>query len=110
MCLLYKKTRFLTFDLSTSNLGYYNTVPPVRTDAIYKNSLGCNAFNGGQHGEAIALFQDAKERDLTSSVVRYNLGSTYLEMKEYIESKNYLQEAIILDPKFKEAYYNLALA
>ena len=88
---------------------YYNTIPPVRTDAIYKNSLGCDAFNRGQHGEAIALFQDAKERDLTSSVVRYNLGSTYLVMEEYIKARNYLQEAVILNPNFKEAHYNLAL-
>ena len=88
---------------------YYNTIPPVRTDAIYKNSLGCDAFDRGQHGEAIALFQDAKERDLTSSVVRYNLGSTYLVMEEYIKARNYLQEAVILNPNFKEAHYNLAL-
>ena len=88
---------------------YYNTIPPVRTDAIYKNSLGCDAFDRGQHGEAIALFQDAKERDLTSSVVRYNLGSTYLVMEEYIKARNYLQEVVILNPNFKEAHYNLAL-
>ena len=89
---------------------YHNSTPRVRLAAISKNNQGCTAFDRGQHSKAIALFQDAKESDLTSSVVRYNLGSTYLVMEEYIKARNYLQEAVILDPRFKEAYYNLALA
>ena len=89
---------------------YHNSTPRVRLAAISKNNQGCTAFDRGQHSKAIALFQDAKESDLTSSVVRYNLGSTYLVMEEYIKARNYLQEAVILDPRFKGAYYNLALA
>ena len=89
---------------------YHNSTPRVRSAAISKNNQGYTAFDRGQHSKAIALFQDAKESDLTSSVVRYNLGSIYLVMEEYVKARNYLQEAVILDPRFKEAYYNLALA
>ena len=88
---------------------YHNSTPRVRLVAISKNNQGCTAFDRGQYSKAIALFQDAKESDLTSSVVRYNLGSTYLVMKEYIKSRNYLEEAVILNSNFKEAHYNLAL-
>ena len=88
---------------------YHNSVPRVRLVAISKNTQGCIAFDRGQYRKAIALFQDAKESDLTSSVVRYNLGSTYLAMKEYIKARDYLQEAVILNSNFKEAHYNLAL-
>ena len=88
---------------------YHNSVPRVRLTALSKNNQGYTAFDSGQHSKAIALFQDAKESDLTSSVVRYNLGSTYLAMKEYIKARDYLQEAVILNSNFKEAHYNLAL-
>ena len=88
---------------------YYNSTPRVKLAAISKNNLGCDAFNRNEYSEAIALFQDAKENDLTSSVVRYNLGSTYLVMREYIKARDYLQEAVILNSNFKEAHYNLAL-
>ncbi len=88
---------------------YHNSTPRVRSAAISKNNQGYTAFDRGQHSKAIALFQDAKESDLTASVVRYNLGSTYLVMEEYIKARNYLQEAVILNPNFKEAHYNLAL-
>lgn len=88
---------------------YHNSVPRVRSTALSKNNQGYTAFDRGQHSKAIALFQDAKESDLTSSVVRYNLGSTYLVMREYIKARDYLQEAVILNSDFKEAHYNLAL-
>ena len=88
---------------------YHNSTPRVRLAAISKNNLGCDAFNKNQYSKAIALFQDAKESDLTSSVVRYNLGSTYLVMQEYIKARDYLREAVILNSNFKEAHYNLAI-
>ena len=88
---------------------YHNSVPRVRSVAISKNNQGYTAFDRGQYSKAIALFQDAKESDLTSSVVRYNLGSTYLAMEEYIKARDYLQETVILNSNFKEAHYNLAL-
>ena len=83
--------------------------PRVRSIALSKNNQGYFAFNKGEYNEAIEFFEEAKESSPTSAVIRYNLGSTYLEVKKYIKATDYLQKAVSLDREFKEAYYNLAL-
>ena len=89
---------------------FHNSSLRVRSAAMSKNNQGYIAFNKSQHNKAIDLFQDAKKYSLKSAIIHYNLGSTYLMMKEYAKAENYLRETVILDPKFKEAHYNLALA
>ena len=86
-----------------------NSSPRVRLVAMSKNNQGFITFNRNQHNKAIALFQDAIQSDPKSAVVHYNLGCTYLAMREYATARNSLRVAVALDPKFKEAYYNLAL-
>ena len=88
---------------------YYNSTSRVRLDAIFKNSLGCDAFNKNQYSEAIELFDDAVKSDSQSAIIHYNLGSTYLAMKKYLQAAKSLRRAIDLDPNFKKSYYNLAL-
>ena len=75
-----------------------------------KNNQGCIEFDRGKHNRAIKLFEDAINSDSQSAVVCYNLGSIYLKMMEYTKAVNYLQKAVKLNPEFKEAHYNLALA
>ena len=89
---------------------FHNSSLRVRSAAMSKNNQGYIAFNKSQHNKAIDLFQDAKKYSLKSAIIHYNLGSTYLAMKEYAKAENYLRETVILDPKFKEAHYNLAFA
>ena len=89
---------------------YHNSTPRVRSAAISKNDLGCDAFNKNQYSEAIEFFDDAIKSDSQSAIVHYNLGCTYLAMAEYDRAINYLDRAVVLDRKFKEAHYNLALA
>ena len=88
---------------------YYNSTPRVRLDAIFKNSLGCDAFNKNQYSEAIELFDDAIKSDSQSAIIHYNLGSTYLAMGKYPQAAKSLRRAIDLNPNFKESHYNLAL-
>ena len=88
---------------------YHNSVPRVASTAMSKNNQGCIEFDRGKHNRAIQLFEDAINSDSRSAIIHYNLGSAYLAMKEYAKSENYLQKAVIFDPQFKEAYYNLAL-
>ena len=67
-------------------------------------------FNKNQYSEAIELFDDAIKSDSQSAIIHYNLGSTYLATTKYDKAVNYLNRAVVLDPNFKEAHYNLALA
>ncbi len=83
---------------------------PERGAAIYKNNLGCDAFDNNQYSEAIEFFDDAIRSAPQSAVVHYNLGCTYLAMNRYDKAVNYLNRAVVLNPRFKEAHYNLALA
>ena len=89
---------------------YHNSIPRVDSTAMSKNNQGCIEFDRGKYNRAIELFEDAINSDSQSAVVYYNLGSTYLKMMEYTKAVNYLQKAVKLDPEFKEARYNLALA
>ena len=89
---------------------YHNSIPRVDSTAMSKNNQGCIEFDRGKYNRAIELFEDAINSDSQSAVVYYNLGSTYLKMMEYTKAVNYLQKAVKLDPEFKEACYNLALA
>ena len=82
----------------------------VRGPAIGKNNEGVVVFKREQHNKAIALFKNAIESAPNSAVIYYNLGCTYLAMREYILAGIYLLDAIAHDPNFKEAHYNLALA
>jgi tetratricopeptide (TPR) repeat protein len=82
----------------------------VRVPAIGKNNEGVVVFKREQYNKAIALFKNAIESAPNSVVIYYNLGCTYLAMREYILAGIYLLDAIAHDPNFKEAHYNLALA
>ena len=82
----------------------------VRGPAIGKNNEGVVVFKREQYNKAIALFKNAIESAPNSAVIYYNLGCTYLAMREYILAGIYLLDAIAHDPNFKEAHYNLALA
>ena len=83
--------------------------PQVRSAAMSKNNQASIAFNKKQYNKAIDLFQDAVKSEPKSAVIHYNLGSTYLAMREKAKAIECLREAVALDPKFKEAHYNLAL-
>ncbi|MYE90283.1 tetratricopeptide repeat protein [Candidatus Poribacteria bacterium] len=87
-----------------------NIIRQVTLGALSKNNQGYFAFKENQHSKAIDLFEDAKGNSPKSAVIHYNLGCTYLAIKEYIKSVNCFQKAVGLDPGFKEANYNLALS
>ena len=84
--------------------------PQVRLVAMSKNNQASIAFNKKQYNKAIDLFQDAVKSEPKSALIHYNLGCTYLAMREKAKAIECLREAVALDPKFKEAHYNLALA
>ena len=79
----------------------------VGPTARSKNNQGLFQWD---YSKAIELFDDAKNSDSQSAKIHYNLGTSYLAMKEYAKSINFLEQAVNLDPNFKEAHYNLALA
>jgi tetratricopeptide (TPR) repeat protein len=89
---------------------YRNISPEVKSNALSKNNQGYFDFNKGKYDDAIKYFENAIKSDPQAAVIHYNLGSTYLKMKEYTKAVNYLQKAVKFDPEFKEAHYNLALA
>ncbi len=89
---------------------YRNISPEVKSGALSKNNQGYFDFNKGKYDDAIKYFENAIKSDPKAAIIYYNLGSTYLKMKEYTKAVNYLQKAVKLDPEFKEAHYNLALA
>ena len=89
---------------------YRNISPEVKSNALSKNNQGYFDFNKGKYDDAIKYFENAIKGDPQAAVIHYNLGSTYLKMKEYTKAVNYLQKAVKFDPEFKEAHYNLALA
>ena len=89
---------------------YRNISPEVKSNALAKNNQGYFDFNKGKYEDAIKYFENAIKSDPEAAIIYYNLGSTYLKMKEYTKAVNYLQKAVKLDPEFKEAHYNLALA
>ena len=89
---------------------YRNIRPEVKSNALSKNNQGYFDFNKGKYDDAIKYFENAIKSDPQAAVIHYNLGSTYLKMKEYTKAVNYLQKAVKFDPEFKEAHYNLALA
>ena len=89
---------------------YRNINPEVKSNALAKNNQGYFDFNKGKYEDAIEYFENAIKSDPEAAIIYYNLGSTYLKMKEYTKAVNYLQKAVKLDSEFKEAHYNLALA
>ena len=74
------------------------------------NNKGVNAFYSRLYSKAITHFSEATKIDSKFAIAHYNLGCTYLEMKEYRKATVYFNRAAALDQKFKEAYYNLGLA
>ena len=103
---------------SPSNLG---AAPPkwlYSTDyeCAKANNCGLIAFHKSWydihrnwHDIAIQLFKKVIKIDRKIAVAYYNLGCTYLAMKEYTKAAISLGKAASCDPNLREVRYNLAL-
>lgn len=74
------------------------------------NNKGVDAFDSDLYSKAITHFSEAIKIDSEFAIAHYNLGCTYLEMKEYRRATVYFNRAVALDQSFKEAHYNLGMA
>ena len=84
--------------------------PKIRLAALSKNNQAAIAFNKEEYNRAIDLFQDAIKSEPKSAIIHYNLGCTYLAMRDKVKAVECFRQAVSLDANFKEAHYNLAIA
>ena len=57
---------------------------------------------------ALDLYLEVYKRDSNNAIVAFNISNTYLELGQYVDSLEYINKAIKLNPKYHNAYYNRA--
>ena len=60
--------------------------------------------------EAREKFKKFADTNPSDKMAQYAFGTVLLETKEYKNSLDYLQKAIVLDPTFENALYNFCVA
>jgi tetratricopeptide (TPR) repeat protein len=78
--------------------------------AIAYTNLGNILFRKGDETSAEALYLKALAIDGGQPEAKYNLGYLMLERHELDDAIRYFQGAIEADPRFADAYFNLAMA
>jgi tetratricopeptide (TPR) repeat protein len=67
------------------------------------DTLGYIYYRKGSYLNAIAEFQDSLARDPGNPVINYHMGLAQFKNNDKGKAKDYLEKALQLDPKFKEA-------
>jgi len=82
---------------------------PNNQEVIQLFSLCCNFFSNKY--DVIELLDRCIKEDVVSSpIIYYELGSTYLNIREYKKATDFLIKAIELEPNYFEALHDLGAA
>lgn len=106
------KLHYPALPIKVSISKHINPRAPIskRNERGMSNNKGVDAFDSDLYSKAITHFSEAIKIDSEFAIAHYNLGCTYLKMKEYHRAIVYLNRAVALDQRFKEAHYNLGMA
>ena len=67
------------------------------------------AYKEKDYAEAIKYYIQITERDPTLKAAYYNLGLSYLQIKNYENAKDVFKKALELDEEYSDARYMLSL-
>ncbi|QQZ10860.1 rhomboid family intramembrane serine protease [Heyndrickxia vini] len=84
-------------------MGFNNESPEVI------HGLAQQKLNDENYEEAYKLFNQLVEKGKGDAVTYFQLSYTEIQLQKLEKAKEHLQKTIELDPKFHQAYYNLAL-
>jgi tetratricopeptide (TPR) repeat protein len=91
------------------SIEYYRRVVEAKPDYIDAwLNLGCLLIEGAQYLEAYAVHQEALIRCPASPILCFNFGIVCEELEYLDEALRYYKQAIVLDPAFADAHYNIA--
>ncbi len=68
------------------------------------------AYNNGQYGEAVDLYESIIDRNVHSSELYFNLGNAYYKLNQVAPSIYYFEKALMLNPNDDEIRKNLSFA
>ena len=71
---------------------------------------GNTAYNSGDYGNAVELYQKILDSGMESVPVYYNMGNAYYKMREYPMAIYCYEKALKLDPSNEEVQTNLEIA
>jgi superkiller protein 3 len=82
----------------------------VGADADDLVDIGIGAVERGQVDAGLDAFAMALARDPMHAVAHYDLANVYLARDAPVPARVHLGIAVMLDPSFADAFYNLGLA
>ena len=79
-----------------------------KLDEAY-HALGAIAFNQKNYAESLKYFQKHLEHAPKDSLILYDVGNAYMQLKQFDKAAKSYSEAIDNSESFTEAHYNLAI-
>lgn len=105
---LYKKG-----DYQQAGQVYNKILEKKANDQRAKFNLGDSLFKEGKYKESQVVFEDLSEKAADKSLRQasyYNLGNSFFKQEDYKSAIGAYEEALKIDPKDKNAQFNLELA
>ena len=97
--------------LAACDSGEKPTVASRDRPSISRESAeGFRLLQQGRPGEALALLQQAAEKDSASMEVHYNMGVAHTHLKEYAKAIVAFERAVTLVPENPGAHFALGIA
>lgn len=79
-----------------------------KLDEAY-HALGAIAFNQKNYAQSLTYFQKHLEHAPKDSLILYDVGNAYMQLKQYEKAAKSYSDAIDNSESFTEAHYNLAI-
>lgn len=104
--------QFFIYDKTNKDLGkaifYLNNAFDNNNKDPFINMTLAEAYKmKGDNGKAITHYEYAAENDKTLAAPRYNIGSIYIQARNYTEGVPMLRQAIEADPNYPYSYRDL---
>ena len=93
-----------------NSVSIYQAEGRANPDSIaLKSGLGLSYIEAGAADQAIAVFHEAIAKQPNNPELFFQLAQAHIQLRQAFEAKTALKRAVILNPQFAEAYYNLAV-
>ncbi|MBI5025009.1 MAG: tetratricopeptide repeat protein [Candidatus Omnitrophica bacterium] len=109
MCVLYAARVWIRNRDWKDEITFYEAA--ARTNgqsALMRNDLGIIYTKYGQPHQALASFQNALRIRPDDPVTYFSMAQAYIQLDDKKKAADALEQAIILNPRYAEAHYNLA--